>query len=57
MKTRQILKILLVIAGAAYLIRRSWGALTQMTHDWYSIMGIVLLLGLLTLAIVRVMRA
>lgn len=57
MKTRQILKILLVVAGAAYLIRRAWGSISQITHDWTSLIGMILLLGLIGLGIGRVLRA
>ena len=56
MKTRNIIKLLLVAAGGIYMIYRSWDQLESMADDGTNLFGILLLIGVLALAIGRVLR-
>ena len=57
MKTRNMIKLILVLAAGIYLIYRSWDELERMTDDVTILFGAVLIVGLLALAIGRVLRA
>lgn len=57
MKTRNVIKILLVAAAGVYVVYRSWDQLEQLTDDWVSLFGSLLLIGLLSIGVVRVLRS
>lgn len=57
MKTRNAIKILLVVAGGIYLLYRSWDDLESMADDWVNLFGMLLIFSLLAIAVVRVLRA
>ena len=57
MKTRNFIKIMLVSAGAIYLIYRSRNQLEHLTDDWFTFLGSILLIGLLSLGVIKVLRS
>ena len=57
MKTRNIIKVLLVAAGGIYLLYRSWDDLERMADDSLTLLGFLLIIGMLGWAAGRVLRA
>lgn len=57
MRSRNIIKILLVAAGGIYLLYRSWDNLEKMADDGLTLFGYLLIIGVLIIAVVKVLRA
>jgi uncharacterized membrane protein len=54
---RNFIKIMLVAAGGIYILYRSRDQIEHLADDWVTLLGSVLVFGLLSLGVVRVLRS